>query len=270
MSSASAFVVNNYMKINLHEFNEYLSAIAGSDTEARWKAACGLARYSDAEWEGTPDAVTDAVTALVSRGVYRAVPADPRFRAEAAKTLGNLGSRSTATVPELLRLLQEDTDDTVRAEAAKALGKIGEKANSASLALTAMLGNPGVSDKTRGEAARALARVAPQDAGTVVALRSALGDLSSRVVISSAEALWSVCRDAGAVPALSARLGDPGTRDLAVQVLYRIGPGARTAVPALLVAAKDEDRLFRELVILALQKIDPGAAAKAGFRQGGA
>ena len=47
------------------------------------------------------------------------------------------------------------------------------------------------------------------------------------------------------------------------QALYRIGPVAKQAVPALIAAAKAKDRLFRESVLLALRKIDPQAMAKA-------
>jgi len=46
-----------------------------------------------------------------------------------------------------------------------------------------------------------------------------------------------------------------------VQALYRVGPAAKAAVPALQVAATDKERLFPESVILALCKIDPKAAA---------
>jgi hypothetical protein len=45
--------------------------------------------------------------------------------------------------------------------------------------------------------------------------------------------------------------------------VYRIGRGAKAAVPALLAAAKTKDRLFRESVIMVLRKIDPIATAKA-------
>jgi hypothetical protein len=47
---------------------------------------------------------------------------------------------------------------------------------------------------------------------------------------------------------------------LAVQALYRVGSTAKAAVPALLAAATDKGRLFRESVILALCKIEPKAA----------
>ena len=63
------------------------------------------------------------------------------------------------------------------------------------------------------------------------------------------------------VLALVARLGDLAVRHAAAQALNRIGLGAKAAVPALLIAMKSEDRLFRESVVMALRKIDPGAAA---------
>jgi len=61
-------------------------------------------------------------------------------------------------------------------------------------------------------------------------------------------------------------LGDRGVRDAAVQALYRIAPKARQAFPELLAAAKDKDRLFRESVVMALKKIDPDAAPRAGIK----
>lgn len=249
------------MKINMHELSGHLGALVASDSHIKWKAASGLAKYSNAEWEGTPDAVSDVVTALINPGVPFA---NSRFRAEAVKVLGNIGSRSNAIVPELLRLFQEDGDDGVRAEAAMALGKIGEDAGAASHALTAALANSEGGERTRGEAARALARVAPQAPGTVAALHAALGDRNGHVVICAAEALWNTCRDTvRTVPALAALLGDRRTRDSSVQALYRIGPEAKAAVPALVAASKTSDRLFQELVVMALQKLDPAALAKA-------
>lgn len=251
------------MKINMHELGGHLGALVASDSHIKWQGASGLAKYSTAEWEGTPDAVSDVVTALL----HPSVPAaNSRFRTEAVKVLGNIGSRSNAIVPELLRLLQEDGDDGVRAEAAIALSKIGEDAGAASPALTAVLANPESGEKTRCAAARALARVAPQAPSTVAALRAALDDSNGHVVICAAEALWKTCRDtARTVPTLAALLGDSRMRVATVQALYRIGAEARAALPALLAAAKDPDRLFRELAVMALQKIDPGALAKAAI-----
>jgi HEAT repeat protein len=255
------------MKINLNELNGYLSELIHGEPRTRTNAVRGLAKYSGAEWADTPDAVDAAIGALVGTGSRRTAALDSSFRSEAAKALGNIGTQSPSVVPELIRLLQEDADGGVRAEAVRALGKIGEGAGDASRALAAVLARPGGAETLRAEAAWALARVAPLAPGTAVALAAAAADGSGHVGVCAAEALWKVSGDAGrAVPALASRLGDPNSQDAAVQALYRIGAKAKAAVPALLAAVKDRNRLFRESVAMALKKIDPDAAARAGIK----
>lgn len=168
------------MKINMYLFNECLASLACGDVDARRKAVRGLVQIGAAEWEGTPDAVTDAVGALAGAKPHRRVePLDGPLRAEAAKVLGTIGTRSPDVVPELLRLLQEDADGEVRTEAARALGKIGVHAGMASRALLAALRSPEGGELLRGEAARALARVDPEAPATAAALQVAAGDRSS-------------------------------------------------------------------------------------------
>jgi HEAT repeat protein len=252
------------VKINLREFNEYLGGLTHDDPAVRRKAIGGLLNYSNADWQGTPDAVAPAVAALLNASRLRAaVPPDAAFRAEAAKVLGNIGTQSPAVLPELLRLLQKDPDGRVRTEAARALGKIGEGAASAGRSIAAVLGDPQGGEGLRGAAAWALARVAPSSAGTASSLDAAADDRSGHVGVCAAEALWKVSPDSGrAILSLAARLGDPEVGQAAAQALYRIGPAAKQAVPALIAAAKAKDRLFRESVLLALRKIDPQAMAK--------
>jgi HEAT repeat protein len=256
------------MKLNMQEFNGYLAGLSDGDATARRNAIGGLAKYSDTEWEGKPEAVEAAVAALLStRRLRGAGSLDAPARADAAKALGNIGARSPAVVPELLRVLREDTDSTVRTEAARALGKIGAGAGAAGKTLLGILTDRDSGDALRCEAARALARAAPQGPGTDAALRAAANDKSASVGVCAAEALWRASGDADrAAKALVARLSDKHVRAAAAQVLYRMGPEAKAAVPALLAAAKDKDRLFHESVVMALQKIDPRAAAKAGVK----
>jgi HEAT repeat protein len=250
------------MKINMHEFNECLSALAHGDPAARGKAISDLAKYSGAEWEKSPDAIPAAVTALMG-AVERQNSRDPATRLEAAKGMGNIGTHAPEVVPALLKLLTHDPDEETRTEAARALGKIGAKAVAASKALVTVL-KSSAGETLRGEAARALARVDPTTPGTATALRAAMNDRSGHVGVCAAEALWRVTSETEKViPSLVSRLSDPSARDAAVQALYRIGTKAQAAVPALLVAAKAKDRLFRESVVMALKKIDPHAAAQA-------
>jgi HEAT repeat protein len=255
------------MKVNMQQFHGFLAALSNGDATARRDATGGLARYSDPEWEGTPEAVVAAVAALIDTRRRRAEPADAASRGNAAKALGNIGTRSPAVVPELLRLLREDADNGVRTEAARALGKIGVGAGAAGGALVAVLADRKGGDALRCEAARALARTDPQGPDTAAALRAAADDRSGSVGVCAAEALWRASGDADrATRALVDRLGDVGVRAAAAQVLYRMGPKAKAAVPALLAAAQDTDRLFQESVRMALQNIDTSAAARAAVK----
>jgi HEAT repeat protein len=255
------------MKINMQEFKVHLDGLTEEDAGIRQRAVSGLAKYSDAEWESSPDAVMPVIEALVRSDHRRAGRTfDGPFRAEAAKALGNIGTRSKAVVPELLHLLQNDPDGAVRVEAARALGKIGAGAQPACQALAAVLTAQGGGDTLRGEVAWALVRVAPDAPDTAAALHAAAADRSGHVGVCAAAALGRIGDVSKAVPALAARLSDRRVRDAAVQALYRIGPKARQALPALLAAAKDKDRLFRESVVMALKKIDPDAAARAGIK----
>jgi HEAT repeat protein len=244
------------MKINLRELDLHVRALADADREVRHTALRDLANYSTAEWQNTPEAVNAAIGAIVTAGLRRDTQGgDPASRAAAAKTLGNIGACSPSVVPQLLLLMRDD-DNGVQIEAVRSLHKIGEGAGAATGPLITTL-QEGAGDRLRGEAARALARVAPSSVVTTAALRAALDDRSSHVCVCAAEALWNISRKADEiVPTLAKRLTDLRARDQAVQVLYRIGPAARAAVPALLAAAADEDRLFRESVILALRKIE--------------
>lgn len=252
------------MKINMYVFNEHLEGLRSGDAGARRNAIRGLAKYSHAEWESTVDAASSAVDVLVGADASR-FP-DESIRVEAAKALGNLGTQSPVVVAELLRLLREDRDGDVRFEAVRALGKIGTGAQSASRALAAVLSDLKADDRLRGEAAWALARTDPLNPETAAALATAVGDRSGHVGVCAAEALWKVSAQGDrAALALAARLRDPAVRDQAVQALYRIGPHAKAAVPVLLAAAKEKDRLFHEAVVMALRKIDPLAAVRAGL-----
>jgi len=256
------------MKIYMDECNEYLAGLTHDDPVVRLSAVRGLAKYSGAQWQGAPDAVFAAVPPLVKAARLRgAAPYAGAFRAEATKALGNIGAESPAVVAVLLHLLKEDADGSVRTEAAHALGIIGERAATACRALVVVIGDPGGGDILRGAAAWALARVGPLAPGTAATLGAAVDDRSGHVGVRAAEALWKASGDASrAVLALVARLGDLAVRHTAAQALNRIGLGAKAAVPALLIAMKSEDRLFRESVVMALRKIDPGAAAKAGLQ----
>ena len=256
------------MKVNMQQFAGYLAGLRNGEDTVRRAAVSSLAKYTDAEWEGAPDAVEQAVEALLTARRQRGTAAlDAASRADAAKALGNIGVRNKAVLPELLRFLREDSDNTVRAEAARSLGKLGAAAANAGTSLINALQKKDSGDALRCEAARALARTDPQSNAARAALKTATNDKSGAVAVCAAEALWRATGEAElSAKALIARLRDKVVRASAAQVLYRMGPQAKNAVPALLSASKDKDRLFHESVMMALQNIDPRAAAKAAAK----
>jgi HEAT repeat protein len=106
----------------------------------------------------------------------------------------------------------------------------------------------------------------------------ARGDLSGLVTLlkegddSSRAGAASALGDLGpgaktAVPALAAALRDEyeGVREQAARALGQIGPDAKAAVPALQVTLRDTVDPVRLAAADALKKIDPAAAAKAGL-----
>ena len=83
------------MKIYMPEFNQYLGGLTDDDPDVRQRAVRSLAKYSGAQWQGSPDAVSAAVPALVKAvRLQGAAPSDVAFRAEATKSLGNIGAES--------------------------------------------------------------------------------------------------------------------------------------------------------------------------------
>lgn len=141
-------------------------------------------------------------------------------RADAAEELGRIGPPAKAAVPELVKSLQ-DRDADVRLAAAGALASIDP-------------GNPAILPALEGEL-----KAGPDQRKSTAEI---LGDLG-----------------AVGVPGLSGALKDPdaGVRWAAAESLGRIGPAAKSAVPAL--AAALEDKEIRSIVADALAGIGPEA-----------
>jgi len=244
-------------KIHEGQFDAHLVGLKDDSPLVRRQAVSGLAGYTGPEWEGSPEAAASAADALISSCLRNSGSPDGALRADATRALGNIGAQSPAVVPKLVRLLEDDADANVRLEAARGIGKIGPPASAAAAPLVAVLLNGRASEVLRGEAARALARVAPAAPATLTALRQAAQGTNGFVGASAAEALSRIpSAEAEAVLKLAAWLSDPKGRSVAAQALYRIGPRAKAAMPALRAVSKDRDRLFQEAVGMAMRKID--------------
>ncbi|HEY2826081.1 MAG TPA: HEAT repeat domain-containing protein [Pirellulales bacterium] len=215
----------------------------------------------------------------------------PQLRMRAIMTLGAIGPDAKPAAALLIKALS-DNENAVRYAAAFAIGQIGAK--EAASELTKQLDskdrflemisawalakiNPddkknvdhavsllvtGLNDPSkhvRGAAARGLFELhAPQDT-----VANAMGDLladKDPVVRSNvAEALATLGEPA--VPRLIKALQRDDMQDLAVEVLRRLGPKAKDAVPALILELKDPNPDYRREVEFALAAIGPSCQA---------
>src|SRR5260370_33650935 len=89
--SAAASWRGKPMKIYMNEFNEYLGGLTHDDLAVRQKAVRGLAKYSGAQWQGTPDATAGAGPAPMNAAPpRRPPPPDGAVRAAAPQRMGNI------------------------------------------------------------------------------------------------------------------------------------------------------------------------------------
>jgi HEAT repeat protein len=221
-------------------------------------------------------------------------------RREAAFALGRIGEpadrRDAATagdiVPALIVALTDNTKE-VREQAAEALGWIGPAARGAVPALTAALKDDEARVSIR--ACQALSLIG--DPESARALLAAFQDTRTEVAAAAGQALWRLGRNTEPIlPALLSAAQGPveksaparellalfgsrvvsllvkelhadeaGRREAAADVLGRIGPPARTAVPALIDALQDKSSAVALMAAMALAQIDStrgGAAVK--------
>lgn len=222
---------------------------------------------------------------------------DPDVRMQALITLGTIGSAAAPAVPEIAKLLESDEFEAVRFSAAFALGSINHKDQASTKALVAAAR----SDKPilRAVSLWALARQNPDKLGVVAyaakklaegltsndaelrtvaakmlgqfgshpeivgpALAKAMQDSDPRVVRHALDALATI--GPKILPRICEALKDQRRRHFAAALIYRLGPQAAPAVPAIIEAlqglsASEEDVLFRRHAQLALAAIGPEA-----------
>ena len=224
---------------------------------------------------------------------------DPRLalasRVAAARTLGNLGPRAAAAVPELsaqlLRLRGAELESLQEA-VIEALGQIGAPARAALPALARAAGRstdieqalkrsvPQIISapeslevallieqlKSRDEslrlrAAKALGKLRAKAAvpGLTAALADADGDVRRAAIAALRQIQPDIPASEDVIRAYTTDLRDPdgAVRLLAVRALGRLGTAAQPAVPAIEALLNDPERDVRRAVLDALNRINP-------------
>jgi HEAT repeat protein len=215
----------------------------------------------------------------------------PIVRMQAIMALSEIGSDSKSATPALVKALS-DNENSVRYAAAYAVGKIGAK--EAASELTKQLDskdhflvmisawalakiNPdnkqdvdhavallvtGLKDPSkhvRAAAARGLIELHAPHETVAAAMGDLLADKDPGVRSNVVEAFAEVGEPA--VPRLIKALQHDDSQGLAVEVIRRLGPKAKDAVPALILELKDPDADYRREVEFALAAIGPDAKA---------
>lgn len=164
----------------------------------------------------------------------------PSVRALAARSLGQIASEETTVVPALIRILN-DPDFQTRWSSCLALGKFGKNAGVAAPALQAALHDRKA--EVRACAAIALVQIEPDNATQLNSLMP--------VLIENINGLGG---------------RDTNFRSTTADTLAALGNEAKPAAPALLNGIKKSSGYEQQLLVADLKKIDPDAAAKAGWK----
>ena len=167
---------------------------------------------------------------------------DATTRLKALRRLARIGYRSRAVAPELLSGLTDPLPD-IRAATAEALGRIG--AGNANSALIAALRDPELAVRTAATAALAHTRPDPLKAipALAVAVRADPGGIGDAAV----ETLASIGRPSVPLAIDLFRDANPKLSAIGAQLLTRLGPTARTAVPILLDTLHGLERSMRNM-----------------------
>jgi HEAT repeat protein len=225
-------------------------------------------------WVEVAEALAPAVTALADR----LEDEEPGVREAAVRALAALGRQASVALPPLRAALKREAlgdrdDGSLRATAAEALHDLGSPRAVPVAELVQALRDPHAA--VRFGAAQALGQRGAEGGPAVgPLLQAALRDPDAAVRLEAAVALYRIDRRVDTILPLLVRVlrePDEARRWIAADCLREIGPAAREAVPALLEGLEGDFRsvLVRNSFLLALNRIDPEAAARTGFALSG-
>ncbi len=181
---------------------------------------------------------------------------DKDIRWDAIDILSLLGTDAAVAVPNVIEALK-DPDESIRNSAAKALCHIGGNVSEIAPALLVALEDDYW--QIRGHAAQSLVRIDPYNENLPPALTKLLDDEFDSVRWSGANGLVEIGHGSSElVPFYVEQLGDDKTyiHNSAAFYLGMIGPEASDALPDLNEALQTQDANFKEIVQLAIQRIE--------------
>jgi len=242
---------------------EWAGLLKSQDAKQRLLAAQCLARLSPAATEAIP-ALTDALS-----------DPDEEVIQPVLIALDKMGPKAKSALVAILKVLRNN-DPTLRCHAVNAIGSIGPEAVAAVPALIDRLKDTDV--LVRGNSALALGLIRQNSEGTCAALRGTLSDKEHYPRAHAALALWritrttTVIRDLIDIAEKTKIIADAENQysmdnQVALQALGEMGAVAKDSVPVLIEQAlHSKNTAMREAAGVALKKIDPEAAAKAGIK----
>ncbi len=198
--------------------------------------------------EGLGPEAVEALPALISA----LEDSDRTVRQWAASAIGSIGHPSDEALAALTRTLTTDEERVVRANCARALGSLRDPR--AIEALIQALDDD--ADLVRRSAASAIGYIGyPLDEAIAALVKTLTTDEERDVRASCADALGNL-GDPRALEALIQALDDDeNVRLAAVDALRKLGSDASPAIPLLIEAMRDADRLFAVRVADALRSI---------------
>jgi HEAT repeat protein len=244
------------------QFQALLDGVTDSDVAVR--------QWAMLAWVEVAEVLTPAVAALAER----LDDDEPGVREAAVRALAALGRQAALAVPPvrvaLERLSLGDRHDAaLRTAAAEAVTALRHRAGPPVAGLVQALHDP--SAPVRFSAAQALGERGAEGGPAVgMLLELSLHDPDPAVRLEAAIALYRIDgRTDTILPLLLRVLREPdeARRWIAAECVREMGQAAREAVPVLLEGLEGDFRsvMVRNAFLLALNRIDPEAAARAGY-----
>jgi HEAT repeat protein len=114
--------------LDLRQLDKHIRALDNGDDTLRRQALQSLRHHDEQEWATAPLEVSHSLVKVLKGQLLNGMK-HPFAQKDVATILGNLGTRSTSALPQLMELLHEGVPDPVRQAAVTALGKIGKEAH---------------------------------------------------------------------------------------------------------------------------------------------